>query len=291
MKILLLLCVLCFLPVFFAESQWVDEDLAVEHEGEQSEEEEAEQQARQKKQRLQQWLKRLESLKRTKKEPALLDIVSKILNEDPDNAQALNTLGAFYLQNGKTFMAKIVFTRALKKHPKNSSLHNNLAVIALKEDKKKDAVKAFEKSLSYRYSNYSAGANLGTLYMQAYEYDLALDKLSSAYSRAKQYLPLNHYELVKTGNNYAVSLAWSKEFRKSAAVFEELIAQNPKVVELSLNYAILLGRGLKRTTDSARVLNKADLMNTSGRYTRNIKALKKYLNAKAKPENVNKKGG
>ncbi len=283
MKIILFLCVLlCFSPVFLVKAEWVDEeeDIAVENQEEKSEAEEAKHQARQKRQRLRQWLKQLEAFKRSKKERVLVDLVSKILNEDPDNIQALNTLGAFYLQNGKTLMAKIIFTRALKKHPKNSSLHNNLAVIALKENKKKDAVEAFQKSLSYRYSNYSAGANLGALYMQAYEYDLALDRLSMAYSRAKQYLPLNHYELVKTGNNYAVALAWSGDFRKSRVVFEELIAKNPKVVELALNYAILLGRDLKRKSVSARMLNKADLMDTSGRYTRNIKALKKYLRAK-----------
>ncbi len=273
--------ILCFsiffiLPFVFAELMDADEDVMIEESG-RNEMKEEENYVRQKRLQMKQWLQQLESMKKSKKEGALVALVSKILNQDPDNVQALNTLGVFYLESGKTQLAKIIFTRALKKHPKNSSLHSNLAVIDLKAGKKEEAVKAFRKSLSYRYSNYSAAANLGTVYMQAYEYDVALDYLSLAYNRAKQYLSLTHYEVLKTGNNYAVALAWSGNFRKSAEVFEDLIEKNPRVVEPILNYAILLGRDLKNKNKSYQFLRKADLMDRSGSYTRNIKALDKYL--------------
>ena len=284
MKIKSFLIFLFFVPSGFLFAEFIDEDEdiiandAVIEEKSKGDDRKEANRIRQKKRQMKQWLKQLDSLKRSnKKENALLALTSKILNEDPDNIQALNTLGAFYLQGGKMPLAKIIFTRALKKHPKNSSLHNNLAVIALKEGKKEKAIEAFQKSLSYRYSNYASAANLGTLYMQAYEYDLALDHLSLAYSRAKQYLSLTHYEVVKTGNNYAVALAWSGDFRKSEGVLSELVKNNPQAVELLLNYAILLGRDLKDTDKAYQFLRKADLMDQSGRYARNIKALKKYL--------------
>ncbi len=228
-------------------------------------------------QKMKQWLKQLQALKRSKKEDRLVSLVSKILNKSANNIQALNTLGVFYLRNGKTQLAKIIFTRALKKHPKNSSLHANLAIIALKEGKPEEAVKGFQKSLDYRYNNYSAAANLGTLYMKAYEYDSALEYLSLAYSRAKLKLSLNHREVVKTGNNYAVALAWSGNFKKSEDIFEELIKKNPGSVELLLNYAILLGKDMKKREESYRFLQKADMMDKSGRYARKIKALREHL--------------
>jgi len=235
------------------------------------------QRARQTKLQMNKWLKQLDSLKGSRKEAPLLNVISRILNVDPDNVQALNTLGVFYLQSGKEQLAKIIFTRALKKHPKNSSLHGNMAVIALKEGKKEEAIEAFQKSLSYRYSNYAAAAHLGTLYMRAYEYDSAVDPLSLAYSRAKEYLSVSHHEVMKTGNNYAVALAWAGSFRKSAAIFRELIENNPKVVELLLNYAILLGRDMRNTADAYQFLKKADLLDRSGRYAKKIKAIRRYL--------------
>ncbi len=283
MKIKSLLIFLFFVYSGFLFAEFIDEDDiieddAIEERSQRDNKREAQQRASHKKHQMKQWLKQLDSLKEgNKKEDILLALTSKILNEDPDNLQALNTLGVFYLNTGKTPLAKIVFTRALKKHPENSSLHNNLGVIALKEGDKKEAIEAFQKSLSYRYSNYASAANLGTLYTQAYEYDLALDYLSLAYSRARQYLSLTHYEVVKTGNNYAVALAWSGDFRKARDVFEELVKNNPSSVELLLNYAILLGRDLEDKNRAYPFLQKADLMDKSGRYARDIKALKEFL--------------
>ncbi len=278
-------------PVGFAE--FVDEEDIIEEEsatskeswsetendGTEAEKEKRKKQlrARQEKEKLKQWLTQLKALKRSKKEGQVVSLVSKILNKDPHNIQALNTLGVFYLRAGKTQLAKIIFTRALKKHPKNSSLHANLSVIALKEDKPEEAIKGFQKSLSYRYSNYVSAANLGTLYTKAYEYDQALEPLSLAYSRSKQLLSITHREVLKTGNNYAVALAWAGDFRKSEDIFEELIGKHPGSVQLILNYAILLGKDMKDKEKSYQLLQKADMMDKSGRYTRKIKAMRKYL--------------
>lgn len=274
----------CFLIVFilfslnsvFAEFEDADEDLIMEEELN-SGLDVKQGRARHNKVQMKQWLKQLDSLKRSKKEAPILALTTKILNKDPDNIQALNALGTFYLQSGKVQLAKIIFTRALKKHPKNSSLHNNMAVIALKEGKKEKAMEGFRKSLNYRYSNYASAANLGTLYMQSYEYDFALEHLNLAYSRSKEYLSLTHYEVLKAGNNYAVALAWSGNFRRSEDIFQELIENNPGAVELLLNYAILLGRDLQEKDKSYQFLRKADLMDKSGRFARKIKALREYL--------------
>ena len=276
-----------FSPIIFAE--YADED-EYEYEYENKNKNKSfnkGKSAHHKKNQMKQWLQQLDSLKRSRKEAPILSLTTKILNKDPNNIQALNTLGAFYLKSGKIQLAKIIFTRALKKHPKNSSLHSNLAVIALKEGKKEEAIAAFRKSLGYRYSNYSAAANLGTLYAQAYEYDSSIEYLSLAYSRAKQYLSLNNREVIKTGNNYAVALSWSGDLNKSEDIFKELIEKNPGSVELLLNYAILLGKDMKDREKSYRFLHKADLMDKSGRFAHRIKALKRYLESQKK---ANSKG-
>ncbi len=233
----------------------------------------------QKQLQIKQWLESLELLKKrnSKHEARFVSLVSRILNYDPNNVEALNTLGTFYLQAGKIKLAKIIFVRALKAHPKNSSVHSNMGVIALKENKKEEAIIAFKKSLGYRYSNYSAAANLGTLYMEVYEYDRALDHLELAYGRAKSYLSVNHPEVVKVGNNYAVALAWSGNARKSASVFEELIKNNPKEVKPILNYAILLATKVKNKDESLKWLRRVQFVDHAGRYATRIRTLSKYL--------------
>ena len=264
-----------------ASAEYVDEEDRIEEPKAKSQFEnplpdpkaQAEKRARQKKQQLGQWLKQLESLKRTKKEGPIVRLVSRILNQDPENVQALNALGAFYLQSGKLPLAKIILTRALKKHPKNSALHGNLAVISLKEGKKEKAIAGFQKSLRQRYNNYSSAGNLGALYMQAYENSLALEFLELAYGRAKRYLSLNHPKVLKTGNNYAVALARLGYFRKSEEVFQELIKKNPESVPFLLNYAILLGKDLKKKEKARQFARKAELMDKSDRYKRRIEAI------------------
>ena len=265
---------------FSAVAEYVDEEDMMEEpetirhkEGELNLKDKAKMRASQKKQQLKKWLKQLESLKRTRKESTILNLVSKILNQDPNNIHALSALGAFYLQSGKLPLAKIIWTRALKKHPNNSSVHGNLAVLSLKEGKKEKAIAGFQKSLRKRYNNYASAGNLGTLYVQAYEDSLALEFLELAYSRAKRYLSLSHPKVLKIGNNYAVALARSGYLRKSEEVFQELIKKNPESVPFLLNYAILLGKDLKKKTKARQFARKAELMDKSDRYQRRIEAV------------------
>ncbi len=230
-------------------------------------------------QRLQSNLQKLESFKKLQsmRESHLVAIVSKILNDDPRNLQALNALGAFYLNKGQMQMADIIFVRALKWHPKNSSLHNNRGVVALKKGDKKEAIAHFQNSLKYRYSNYFASANLGALYLDSYEYDLSLDYLSLAYSRAKSYLPKFHHDVLKIGNNYGVALSWNKNFKKAQSVFHEIIGSKKPNVELLLNYAILAGEDLNNKRWAFKLLSRADMLNQTRRYTGKIKAIRSYF--------------
>ena len=278
-KILFLL-LLGFFSLSSLTEEYVDEEDIIEEKDRESlgpgpvdEGDLAKKRAQQREKQLQKWMKQLESLKRKGRERDLLNVVSKILNQEPNNIQALNALGAFYLQSGKIPLAKIIFTRALNHHPKNSSLQGNLAVIALKEGKKEKAIAGFQKSLRYRYNNYSSAGNLGTLYLQAYEHSLALEPLELAYSRAKRYLSLSHPKVLKIGNNYAVALARSGYFRKSEEIFRELVKKNPGSVSLLLNYAILLGKDLKEKKKARQFARKAELMDKSGHYKRKIEPL------------------
>ena len=238
---------------------------------------------RQKQRQVKQWLNALNGMKKGRgNESQIVSLISKILNYDPGNLKALNTLGVFYMENGKIHLAKIIFTRILKKYPKNSAVHNNLGIIALKEGKKEEAISAFLKSLDSRYNNYVASANLGALYLEAYEYKLALKYLEAAYRMSRRYLSPNHREMIRIANNYAVALAWNGRAGRADSILEGMIEKNPNETSLLLNYAILLGRNLNEKEKSFRFLRRVDLMDKSRYYGKQIQALRNYLNEQRK---------
>ena len=237
-----------------------------------------EEQKRINKQKVKQWEQELKAIgKKRANEDRIISLTSRILNFDSKNKTALLNLGTYYLATGRYQMAKVVFTRALKHYPKISSIHNNMGVILLKEGEVEQAAVSFKKSLKYERNNFFAAGNLGALYMQGYNHRSALKYLDLAYHGVKDELSITNPDRVKTGNNYAVALSWSRSFRKASRIFEELIENNPKEVELIMNYAILLGRNMKKKKKALKILKRVDFLDNSGLYSRRVKALRKYL--------------
>ena len=233
-----------------------------------------------KKQRLGQNLKKLHQLVQkpdTIKETALVSLCSQILNDESDNVQALNALAAFYLKNHKTQMAKIILTRGMKVHPKNSALVNNMGVVALKRGETKEAIAYFRDSLKYRYSNYSAAANLGTLYLDSHDEDSSLDFLKLAYYRASSYLPKGHIDTLRIGNNYAVALAWIEDSSKAWTIFNDITNFRQVPPKILLNYSSFLGKNLSNYKQAFVILNKVDLMDSNRRYASRVKQMRVYF--------------
>ena len=59
--------------------------------------------------------------------------------------------------------------------------------------------------------------------MDTYEYRLALDHLEMAYKMSQKYLSLNHQEVIRTANNYAVALAWNGRVNQADSVLEDML--------------------------------------------------------------------
>ena len=235
-------------------------------------------QQRMRKQQVKQWEQELKGIdKKRENEDRIISLVSRILNFDSKNKIALLNLATYYLKTGRYQMAKIIFTRALKHYPENSSIHNNMGIILLKEGEVDQAALSFKKSLKYERNNFFAAGNLGSLYIQGYNYQSAVGYLNLAYNGTKEELSMTNPQVVKTGNNYALALSWSGNYRKANKVFKELIKNNPKEVELVINHAILLGRNLKKKESALKALKRVDFLDNERRYSGKVKALKKYL--------------
>ena len=233
------------------------------------------------KQQMIRWQEELEKINKIRRnENRIMLLVSRILNQSPENVKALNVLGAYYLKTGRTKLADIIFTRALKKDPKNSSVHNNKGLVFLKEGREREAFLAFQKSLRYKRSNYASAANLGSLYLKAYEHGQALDFMARAYRQVRSRPNLAQGSVLDVGNNYAVALSWAGDFNRSRSVFKELVNSYPDSLDLAANYAVLLAKDLRERSPARTALRKMDFLDKTGRYSKKRREIRKYLESK-----------
>ena len=200
----------------------------------------------------------------------------QVLSEDEKNFNALNKLGVYHLDKGQFVLARIIFERALKLYPKRAELHHNLGMIALKEKQKQEAVLAFEKSLNYNKNYLPALISLSSLYLENRNLR-ALPLLERAYDRSEE-----SRSWFKIANNYAVSLAWSKDFKQARKVYKKIQRKN-KATSLSLiNYAILLMEQFKDYSEAEEVLEQADFLAKKKRDQNHIRALRKKISSHKK---------
>jgi len=215
-------------------------------------------------------------------EARLLSLVSQVLNNDPENLQALNILGNFYLQKGQGQLAKIIYARALAAHPKNSSLYNNMGVIAIEKKDKSEAISQFRKSLQYREDNYLAAANLGVLHLDTYDYRSGLKYLRLAQYKMRYQSPDDHPNLSQVNSNYAIALVWDGgSFARANDVFRQAIQHAPRNVHLLINYSAFLAHYRKDYKQARQVIERADLLDHMGRHRRRIKTIEKSFSTES----------
>ena len=199
--------------------------------------------------------------------------VVQVLSADEKNFNALNKLGVYHLDRGQVVLARIIFERALKLHPKRAELHHNMAMVALKEKDKQEAVLAFEKSLDYNKNYLPSLVGLSSLYMENRSVR-ALPLLVRAYDRAEE-----SRSWFKIANNYAVSLAWAKQFKQARKVYRQIQRKN-KATSLSLiNYAILLMEQFKDYSEAEEILGQADFLAKNKRDQNEIASLRKKISS------------
>ncbi len=198
----------------------------------------------------------------------------QVLAEDEKNFNALNKLGVYHLDRGQFVLARIIFERALKEHPKKPELHHNMGMTALKEGQKQTAVLAFEKGLSYNRNYLPSLVSLSSLYLETRD-EKALPLLERAYAQAGE-----SKSWFKIANNYAVSLAWAKDFKQASSVYKRMLRKN-KATSLSLiNYAIILIEQFEDAETAQEVLEQADFLARNKRDQNQIKALRRQMNQK-----------
>ena len=175
-----------------------------------------------------------------KQEHRVLKAVSVILNKDPDNALAINSLALFYLNNNKPRLGTLILNRISTKDLKNPIVMNNLAITALKKGNTREAITNLKKALSVKASYPIAQANLANILAQQYNYKRAYEHFKRSYSSIIKRLAPQDRRRIALLNNYAVTLTLTKKWSAGEPIFKKITRDPPVKFEILLNYACFL---------------------------------------------------
>lgn len=180
-------------------------------------------------------------------------LVRGYLSKDEKDIKALNALGVYHFTQKKYGLAKLIFQKILQ-DKSLASVHHNLGLVYLAESEEESAIVEFKKALNLDSSHVLASAHLGEIHLKYKNYEKALELLEFAYSVNKRNVAL--------ANNYAVALRATGDLDRARNIYES-IGGREKNVTVLLNYALLLGDGLKNVEKAKEIINKIKFLTTS----------------------------
>ena len=158
----------------------------------------------------------------TKREANVLKAVSVILNKDPKNVLAINSLALFYLKNNKHGLGTLILNRISSKKESDPVILNNLAMVSLKHGDPREAIVYLKKALSADSSYSIAGVNLANILLQQYNYRSAYIHYKNSYSSLVKKWSENDQNTLALLNNYGVALTLAKKWKEALRIFEKL---------------------------------------------------------------------
>ncbi|TDJ31720.1 MAG: tetratricopeptide repeat protein [Gammaproteobacteria bacterium] len=126
------------------------------------------------------------------------NICRQVLEQEPDNVNAMHLLGIMEQENGQSQAAIDLFTRALEKNPEDPILYNNLAATFMSLGELEQAEKQLQKALDIDGTQAESYSNLGRLQYRLGKLDDAEKNLQLALRVRPDYpLALNTRGLVE----------------------------------------------------------------------------------------------
>ena len=188
---------------------------------------------------------RLSSALSGKRESAVLKEVSSILNKEPNNIAAINSLALFYLQKNRLGLAYLILNRLANKESSTAVIMNNLAVISLKYRKPRLAVGYLKKALSKDRSYHVAKVNLANIFVQQSDYQNAYNLYETSYNELIQDKIGKTRKSILLLNNYSVALTGSKKWKEGEFIFKSLTKSRSPLPESLFNYSCFLAERSK----------------------------------------------
>jgi type IV pilus biogenesis/stability protein PilW len=109
-----------------------------------------------------------------------LQAYQKVIELDPEYAEAYNNLGIIYQEIGDFDRALSAYQNAIGINPKYEKALNNLGVLLYLEGRYEESIQAFQQALAINANNVESHINLGILFKKQGQ----VDKAMAAYDRA-----------------------------------------------------------------------------------------------------------
>ena len=146
----------------------------------------------------------------------------QILEQQPNNAEAIQLLGASAHTTGKSETAIAYFRQAIALRPDYPEAHNNIGITLHERGNVTEAITHFQQAISLKSDYAEAYSNLGMAFQRQGKFEEAI----AHYQKAIQLKPSYYQAIYNLGN------AW-REQRK----FVEAIAHYQKEIEIAPNLA------------------------------------------------------
>ena len=202
----------------------------------------------------------------------LRKLSARLLVENPNNVEALNTLSIYYFKKGIYDTSVMLLNKALAAEPASGMTLNNLAVVYFKKGLMRDSLLALAKANEVQLNNREAILNLAVLE----ELNRNYDKVISLYEQSNKKIFAGEVEL----NAFAVSYVARNQYAKAEAIYKSVIDKNPKSAKTLLNLAYLKIEKQQDFATGRKLLERLKQVDTG--YEAND--LVKQLDSKIKPQ-------
>jgi len=181
----------------------------------------------------------------SKEEDLVLNAVSIILNKDPDNVLAMNSLAFYYLQTRRWGLASLILNR-ISSNKDSARIMNNLAVIYLRYGHVREAFNYLKKALAIDNSHSIARVNLANIFIRQHDYKNAYRYYDDSYSTVLKAWPSRDSRVISILSNYGVSLTGTKQWKSGLFVFKNLNSNPSPSNKVLFNYAVFLTEKSRR---------------------------------------------
>ena len=157
-------------------------------------------------------------------------IYNRILQQEPDNVEALRLRAVVYMETGELSNCEKILSRALTLSPDNAAIYNNLGSYYQAKKNNKKALVQFQKALELDPEFGAAANNLGNCLRTLGEHRDAID----AYKKA---LEINDL-LPQTWNNLGNALSYFEQYKPAEGYFMKALELHPQYSEAWNNLGI-----------------------------------------------------
>jgi tetratricopeptide (TPR) repeat protein len=181
-------------------------------------------------------------------------IYQSILQQQPDNPDALHLLGVIAFQVGKNDIAATLIAQAVAIKPDFAEAHNNLGNALIRLGKYDQALKCYQLTLKLKPNYPEVHASIGNYYKIKNQHDVAISHYEKALSLNPEY--------AEAHNNLGITLEETNCRKEAIEHYTKALSLNPNYAEAHNNLGNSL-RGNEKFKDAIEHFEKALNINSN----------------------------